>query len=378
VGHYLEKLLKWLGFGSDKGDSVCADSGSSIEFLESCDDFLEWVNNPTTSIADLENYGKDNPITFFDKTLTFPPNPSKGQIYHCPAEGRRYIWMETASSSNWVPLLDQTCVSPTVSLSHGSGGAGGAGVVSLMQGSGGAAGAAGVELAYTPWNYLPPSKAVTILAHESGDSNHPPLGSYIDGSVWIHPSVEPPLLELVVKEGKWRVHGQEGALSFLRLESYLRLYPNTRFSTYLTNTQIRDAVKLLLLNTLGSLDLLEYNILTKQFVFGDGDKTLCLPEESLHDMTPSLFVEEIEKARIEKGWKGMEYYHWLERQPLTKLNSQEKHRLREQQKKLQEQTHRLLRLEKQSNDSRKKREKEGRETSQSVLRSLAKVRDLSS
>ncbi len=182
----------------------------------------------------------------------------------------------------------------------------------------------------------------------------------------------------MVKEGKWRVHGQEGALSFLRLESYLRLYPNTRFSTYLTNTQIRDAVKLLLLNTLGSLDLLEYNILTKQFVFGDGDKTLCLPEESLHDMTPSLFVEGIEKARIEKGWKGMEYYHWLERQPLTKLNSQEKHRLREQQKKIQEQTHRVLRLEKQSNDSRKKREQEGRETSQSVLRSLAKVRDLSS
>ncbi len=146
MGHYLEKLLKWLGFGSDKRDSVCADSGSSIEFLESCDDFLEWVNNPTTSIADLENYGKDNPITFFDKTLTFPPNPSKGQIYHCPAEGRRYIWMETASSSNWVPLLDQACVSPLGSLVQGSGGAGGAGVVSLMQGSGGAGGAGVVSL----------------------------------------------------------------------------------------------------------------------------------------------------------------------------------------------------------------------------------------
>jgi hypothetical protein len=375
VGHYLEKLLKWLGFGSDKRDSVCADSGSSIEFLESCDDFLEWVNNPTTSIADLENYGKDNPITFFDKTLTFPPNPSKGQIYHCPAEGRRYIWMETASSSNWVPLLDQACVSPLGSLVQGSGGAGGAGVVSLMQGSGGAAGAAGVELAYTPWNYLPPTKAVTILAHESGDSNHPPSGSYIDGSTWVHPSSEEShRLVLVVKEGKWRLTHKSAE----ELETYLRLYPNTRFNTYLTDAQIRDAVKLLLLNTLGSSGISDYNSLTKQFAIGDGKESWSLPWEPLHDLTPSAFVEEIEKTRIEKGLKGREYDHWLERQPLTKLNSQEKHRLREQQKKLQEQTHRVLRLEKQSNDSRKKREQEGRETSQSVLRSLAKVRDLSS
>jgi len=256
VGHYLEKLLKWLGFGSDKRDSVCADSGSSIEFLESCDDFLEWVNNPTTSIADLENYGKDTPTTL-DKAPTFPPNPSKGQIYHCPAEGRRYIWMETESSSNWVPLLDQTCVSPLGSLVQGSGGAGGAG---------GAEGAAGVELAYTPWNYLPPTKAVTIPMH-----------------------------------GKWRIHGQDGALSVSMLESYLRLYPNTRFNTYLTDTQIRDAVKLLLLNTFNGSTRSYYNNLTLEFVIGNGDKTLCLPKESLHDMTPSLFVEEVEKAQVEKG-----------------------------------------------------------------------------
>jgi hypothetical protein len=320
VGHYLEKLLKWLGFGSDKRDSVCADSGSSIEFLESCDDFLEWVNNPTTSIADLENYGKDNPITFFDKTLTFPPNPSKGQIYHCPAEGRRYIWMETASSSNWVPLLDQACVSPLGSLVQGSGGAGGAGVVSLMQGSGGAAGATGIELAYTPWNYLPPTKAVTILAHESGDSNHPPSGSYIDGSTWVHPlSEESHLLVLVVKEGKWRLTHESAE----ELETYLRLYPNTRFNTYLTDAQIRDAVKLLLLNTLGSSGISDYNSLTKQFAIRDGKESWSLFWEFLHDLTPSAFVGDIEKTRIEKGLKGREYDHWLERQPLTKLNSQE-------------------------------------------------------
>jgi hypothetical protein len=303
VGHYLEKLLKWLGFGTDKRDSVCADSGSSIEFLESCDDFLEWVNNPTTSIADLENYGKDTPTTL-DKAPTFPPNPSKGQIYHCPAEGRRYIWMETESSSNWVPLLDQTCVSPLGSLVQGSGGAGGAG---------GAEGAAGVELAYTPWNYLPPTKAVTIPMHESGDSNHPPFGSYINGSSWVHPSlVDSPRLVLVVEKGKWRIHGQDGALSVSMLESYLRLYPNTRFNTYLTDTQIRDAVKLLLLNTFNGSTRSYYNNLTLEFVIGNGDKTLCLPKESLHDMTPSLFVEEVEKAQVEKGvrLRPLSYEKW--------------------------------------------------------------------
>lgn len=293
MGHYLEKLLKWLGFGSEGKRPICADSSNSTEFLESCDDFLEWVNNPTTSIADLENYGKDNPITFFDKTLTFPPNPSKGQIHHCPAEGRRYIWMETASSSNWVPLLDQTCVSPLGSLVQGSGGAGGAG---------GAAGAAGVELAYTPWNHLPPTRAVTILAHESGDRNHPPSGSYIDGSTWVHPSSEEShRLVLVVKEGKWRVHGQEGALSFLRLESYLRLYPNTRFNTYLTDAQIRDAVEIIMLNTLGSLTHPYHKSLTKLLVFGNGGKALCIPKENLHDMTPSLFVKQLQKLKRSKG-----------------------------------------------------------------------------
>lgn len=308
--HYLEKLLKWLGFGSVKRESVCADSSNSTEFLESCDDFLEWVNNPTTSIADLENYGKDTPTTL-DKAPTFPPNPSKGRIYHCPAEGRRYIWMETASSSNWVPLLDQTCVSPLGSLVQGSGGAGGAG---------GAAGAAGVELAYTSWNYLPPTKAVTILAHESGDSNHPPSGSYIDGSTWVHPlSEESHRLVLVVREGKWRLTHKSAE----ELETYLRLYPNTRFNTYLTDEQIRDAVKLLLLNTLGGSGILDYNSLTKQFAIGDGKDSWSLPWESLHDLTPSAFVEEIEKTRIEKGLKGREYDHWLERQPLTKLSSQE-------------------------------------------------------
>jgi hypothetical protein len=308
VGHYLEKLLKWLGFGSDKRDSVCADSGSFIEFLESCDDFLEWVNNPTTSIADLENYGKGTHTTL-DKTLNFPPNPRKGQVFYCPTDDRTYIWMETARSSNWVPVLDQTYISPPVSLRHGSGGAGGSGVAT--------------ELAYTPWNYfaLPPTKAVTILAHESGDSNHPPSGSYIDGSTWVHPSSEEShRLVLVVKEGKWRLTHKSAE----ELETYLRLYPNTRFNTYLTDAQIRDAVKLLLLNTLGSSGISDYNSLTKQFAIGDGKESWSLPWESLHDLTPSAFVEEIEKTRIEKGLKrGGEYDHWLERQPLTKLNSQE-------------------------------------------------------
>lgn len=130
--YLLKRFLRWLGFNYEDNRPACVDSSNPADFLESCDDFLEWVNDPTTSIADLESYVKGE-YPKLNETLGFPQSPLKGQVYHCPTRDTTYIWIETASSSSWVPVLHphRDLISPTVKLSSGSGGAGGHGVVTV-------------------------------------------------------------------------------------------------------------------------------------------------------------------------------------------------------------------------------------------------------